>query len=41
MKFKFKHHIIDTSLPNGPYAQTALADPDGDGRLEYIVGRQY
>jgi len=41
MEFRFKHHIIDTSLPRGSYAQTALADLDGDGCLEYIVGRQY
>lgn len=41
MEFKFKHHVIDTSLPAGLYAQTALADLDGDGRLEYIVGQQY
>ena len=37
--FKFKAHIIDTTLPKGTYAQTALADLDGDGRLEYIVGQ--
>lgn len=41
MKFQFKHHIIDADLPPGPYAQTALADLDNDGRLEYIVGQQY
>ncbi len=37
MKFEFKHHVIDTDLPAGMYAQTALADLDNDGRLEYIV----
>ena len=41
MKFRFRHHIIDTSLPYGMYAQTALVDLDRDGRLEFIVGRQY
>lgn len=41
MRFQFRHHIIDTDLPPGCYAQTALADLDGDGRLEYILGRQY
>jgi hypothetical protein len=41
MEFRFRHHIIDTSLPPGCYAQTTLADVDGDGKLEYIVGRQY
>jgi hypothetical protein len=40
MKFQFKHHIIDTTLPGHSYAQTALADLDGDGRLEYIVGQR-
>jgi len=28
-------------MPKGLYAQTALADLDNDGRLEYIVGQQY
>jgi hypothetical protein len=41
MKFAFKPHLIDTTLPPGNYAQTALADLDNDGRLEYIVGQQY
>jgi hypothetical protein len=41
MKFRFRHHIIDTDLPAGCYAQTALADLDNDGQLEYILGRQY
>ena len=41
MRFRFRHHVIDTDLPPGYYAQTALADLDNDGRLEYIVGRQY
>ena len=41
MRFRFRHHIIDTNLPAGNYAQTALVDLDHDGRLEYVVGRQY
>lgn len=41
MKFQFRHHVIDTDLPGGPYAQTTLADLDGDGRLEFTVGRQW
>jgi len=41
MQFRFKHHIIDTGLPAGCYAQTALVDLDNDGRLEYVLGRQY
>ncbi|MFT7695185.1 MAG: hypothetical protein ACI8P2_003819 [Candidatus Latescibacterota bacterium] len=41
MKFEFRHHIIDADLPPARYAQTALADLDGDGCLEYIVGQQY
>ena len=39
MKFQFRHHVIDTDLSGRSYAQTALADLDGDGRLEYIMGR--
>ncbi len=42
MVYKYKHHIIDLDLPSGHnYAQTALADLDIDGRLEYILGQQY
>jgi hypothetical protein len=41
MEFRFRHHLIDTDLPSGRYAQTALADLDNDGRLDYIVGQQY
>lgn len=41
MGFRFRHHIIDTGLPPGCYAQTALADLGNTGTLEYIVGRQY
>lgn len=40
MQFQFKPHLIDLELPPGFYAQTALADLDGDGRLEYIVGQR-
>lgn len=40
-KFCFQQQTIDLELPRGFYAQTALADLDNDGRLEYIVGRQY
>ena len=40
-KFKFRHHVIDTDLPAGCYAQTALVDLDGDGRPEFVVGQQY
>lgn len=38
---KFKAHIIDTTLPGGGYAQTALADINNDGKLEFITGRSY
>jgi hypothetical protein len=41
MQFRFKHHIVDTNLPQGCYAQTALVDLDNDGQLEYVLGRQY
>ena len=40
-QFQFRKHFVGLSLPRGCYAQTALADLDGDGVLEYIVGRQY
>ena len=38
---RFRKHIIDTTLPGRFYAQTALCDLTGDGRLEYVVGRQF
>jgi hypothetical protein len=41
MDFEFRHHIIDTDMPRRPYAQTALADLDRDGRLEFVMGEQY
>ena len=42
MKFKFAHHIIDTDLPGDCcYAQTAVADLDGDGQWEFVMGQQY
>lgn len=41
MSFQFKHHIIDTDLPKGSYAQTVLTDLDGDGQLEFITGQQF
>jgi hypothetical protein len=41
-KFSFKHHFIDTGLPSDKhYAQTALADIDGDGVPEFILGEQF
>ena len=40
-KFEFRHHVIDTDLPPGAYAQTALVDLDGDGQLEFVVGQRY
>ena len=36
MRSRFKHHIIDTDLPDGNYAQTALVDLDHDGR-QFII----
>ena len=39
-KFSFRHHVIDEDLPPGMYAQTALADLDGDGVLEYVLGQR-
>jgi len=41
MHFRFIPHLIDTSLsPQANYGQTALADLDNDGELEYTVGEQ-
>ena len=40
-KFMFKPHVIDVDLPEGFYAQTAFADIDNDGKLEFITGQQY
>jgi hypothetical protein len=40
MSLAFKHHVIDTGLQGGGYAQTALADLDSCGRPEFIVGRR-
>ena len=37
---RFRHHIIDVDLPPGAYAQTMLADLDGDGRLEFVTGQR-
>ena len=39
-KFSFKPHFIDLDVPT-MLAQTALADIDGDGNPEYIVGERY
>ena len=38
-KFRFAHHVIDAELEGVYWGQTALADLDGDGRLEFILGR--
>ena len=38
MSFRFRHHIVDDDLPKGCYGQTAVADLDNDGHLEYILG---
>ena len=41
MGFRFRPHVIDSNLPAARYAQTALADLDNDGQLEYTCGQQY
>ena len=38
--FRFTHHLVDTTLPEDYYAQTALVDLDNDGRLEYVTGQR-
>lgn len=42
-KMKFRHHIIDTTLPVSPegfgdYGLTALVDIDKDGKLDFVTG---
>ena len=39
-KFQFKHHYIDTELQGRSYGQTAVADVDGDGLPEFIMGQR-
>ena len=39
-KLQFRHHFIDRTLPGTAYGQTALADVDGDGDLDFITGRR-
>lgn len=36
-KIQFRTHIIDDSLIGGAFSNTALADMDGDGQLDYIM----
>lgn len=36
---RFEHHFIDRELPGNSWGQTAIADLDRDGRLDYITGR--
>ncbi len=38
--FQFRHHIVDAELPGDAWGQTALADLDGDGDLDFITGRK-
>jgi hypothetical protein len=39
MEFRFRQHFIDLDLEGHSYGQTALADLDNDGRLEFIMGQ--
>jgi hypothetical protein len=38
-ELRFRHHFIDRDLPGGSWGQTAVADLDRDGRLDFITGR--
>ena len=35
---EFRHHYIDNNLPGSSWGQTAVADVDRDGKLDYITG---
>ena len=35
----FKHRFIDRDLPRASWGQTAFADLDKDGRLDFITGQ--
>jgi hypothetical protein len=37
-KFRFRLHLVDTDLEGNGFGQTALADLDGDGRPEFVMG---
>ncbi|MBN1421289.1 MAG: VCBS repeat-containing protein [Planctomycetes bacterium] len=38
-QLSFRHRFVDAALPGGSWGQTALADLDGDGDLDFITGR--
>jgi hypothetical protein len=37
--FEFRHRFIDDDLPGSSWGQTAIADVDRDGKLDFITGR--
>ena len=38
-EIRFRHHFVDRALPGDSWGQTAVADLDRDGRLDFITGR--
>lgn len=38
-EMRFRHHFGDRNLSGGAWGQTALADLDGDGDLDFVTGR--
>ncbi len=38
-EFAFQHHYVDRDLPGSSWGQTAIADVDRDGKLDFITGR--
>lgn len=38
-ELRFRHHFVDRDLPGSGWGQTALADLDGDGDLDFVTGR--
>jgi hypothetical protein len=39
-QFDFRHHFVDRELPGDSWGQTALADIDKDGDLDFITGKK-
>lgn len=38
-EMRFRHHFVDRDLPGDSWGQTAVADLDRDGKLDFITGK--